>query len=354
MYLAEFSASPTLRVVDVDTGVVTSSTPLSIVLPTDFASSPDGGLFATTYTSLYQVNPSTGASTLIGSPSIGSIVGLEFDCAGGAYVVTDSGNFASIDLGTGQAQLIDSYQVTFSGDITTQGGGVFFATFNSAGGSSLARIDVLPNGSNFQDLGVAVPGASLLGLDFDGFGRLIASDNNSPLGGLHEITGFNTAGPLGSQLLTSVPGLNGSIAGIASFLASGQQQVYCNAAPNSCGTIPTLTVNGVASASDTSGFLLTASNLPGQTYAALFMTISGRTSQPFGMGTLCLTQPRPVQVMWTNGSPGQCDGFVAVDVNSLISPSFLDLPGQLVQCQFISRDGQSAVLTQALEFSVCN
>lgn len=355
MWLAEFSGSPRLRLVDVDSGSVSSSVPLALAHPTDFATSPGGGLYATTGSSLYQVDPSTGATTLVGSPGIGYLVGLEFDCAGGAFVVTDSGNFASIGLGTGQAQLIDSYQVNFSGDITTQGGGVFYATFESALASRLARITVHPSGTTFQDLGVPVPGVRLLGLDFDGFGRLIASDDRGGSGGLHEISGYNAGGMLSSQQLSSVPGLNnGPIAGIASFLASGHQERYCSAAPNSCGTVPMLTVNGVASASNAAGFVLTASNLPGQTFAALFMTVTGRASQPFGLGTLCLDQPRPVQVQWTNGNLGQCNGHMSVDVNALNAPSFLNVAGQLVQCQFISRDGQSAVLTEALEFSICN
>jgi hypothetical protein len=354
VYLAEYSGSPTLRVVDVDTAVVSLAVPLQLAWPTDFASAPDGRLYATTASRLYTIDPANGQAALVGDMQLTDVVGLEFDCGGGGFIVTWSGHFASIDLQTGATQVIDSYPVTFSGDVATRGFDEFFATFNGAGESHLARIEVTPGGTVFTDLGVPVPGRRLLGLDFDGFGRLIASDESNPGGQLHEILGWGGAGPVQSLPLVTVSGLNSGIAGIASFVASGQQQEYCVASTNSCGTTPTLTASGLASATATSGFVLSAHDLPGQRFAALLLSTAGRTSVPFGSGTLCLQAPSFVAVQRASGTAGLCDGVVSVDVNALAGPTFLDQPGTLVQAQFLGRDGASAALTQAIEFSICD
>jgi hypothetical protein len=352
VYLAEYTNAPTLRVVDVDTGAVSLSVPLQLALPTDFASSPDGGLFATTATKLHIIDPQTGQSGVVGDLQLSNVVGLEFDCAGGAFAVTFGGQFASVDVQTGAGQVIDSYPVQFSGDVTTRGLDEFYATFDVGSESHLARIELIPNGTLFTDLGAPVPGKRILGLDFDGFGRLVASEDSAG-GQIHEILGWGGAGPATSIPLVAVSGLNGSIAGIASFVASGQQQEYCSASTNSCGTTPTLVASGLASATASSGFVLSAQNLPGQRYGALLLTTAGRASVPFGAGTLCLQAPSVVAVQRTSGTPGQCDGVLSVDINALTSPSFLDQPGTIVQAQFLARDGVSAAFTKALEFSIC-
>ncbi|MEM8713887.1 MAG: hypothetical protein AAGG01_23330, partial [Planctomycetota bacterium] len=219
VYLAEFSNNSTLRVVDIDTGVVSDSVTLQLNSPTDFASSPDGAIYATTTSRLHQVDPSTGMASLTGSPGVGgAIVGLEFDCDGGAFIVTSSGVFASVDLSTGQGTPIENFPVAFSGDITTRGGGVFYATFEGVSESRLARIDTSTTPPTFLDLGIPVAGRRLLGLDFDGLGRLIASDDQRSPGNLYEISGFDVGGSLSSALRASVPNLTGPIAGIASFV----------------------------------------------------------------------------------------------------------------------------------------
>jgi hypothetical protein len=138
--------------------------------------------------------------------------------------------------------------------------------------------------------------------------------------------------------------------------------MYCAPSTNSAGTQPTMVTTGIASATATSGFTLAAGNVAGQRPVALFMTNSGRASIPFGGGTFCLSQPVRAVVFLANGTAGQCNGSVSIDLNTYARglmpgypnpPSYLSQPGTLVQCQFVGRDAGVPLLSGALEFSIC-
>lgn len=360
-YVAEYSTAPTLRIFDVDTGVVHHQVALQLSFPTDFATAPNGDLYASSSTSLFKIDTATGSATLVGNTGLNQVVGLEFNCSGGAVLVTASGQLATVNVSTGQAQVVASTGYGFSGDIATQGNSIYYASFNSGGGSRLARIDLGGSPPTSTDVGVISSTDRVLGLDFDGLGRLIASNDTNP-GHFYSLS--NLSGPISVLVLGSTTGtaMNGPIAGISSVIASGQQQSYCSPSLNSCGTSPTLVASGVPSASAPSGFALAAVNIAGQRPIGLFFTTAGRASVPFGSGTWCLQAPHSVIVLHANGTTGLCDGQVSIDFNAYARglvggypnpPAFLSQPGTLVQCQFIGRDSPLPLLTQALEFSIC-
>ena len=97
----------------------------------------------------------------------------------------------------------------------------------------------------------------------------------------------------------------------------------------------------------------------------LLYTDAGRGSAPFAGGTLCLANgpvKRALAVFDTTGTPGQCDGALALDVNAFAAGALggnplpsLSVPGTQVNCQFWGRDTPgNALLTDALEYTVCD
>ena len=364
VYAAEFSSQPRLRIWDVDTGVSIGNVALTgLVLPTDFASAPDGAVYAVTHTSLRRIDPLTGGNTTVASLTSlpGATVGLDFTCEGGAVVVTSTGSLGAVDVLSGQVQLLAQFPFGFAGDVATVGGDIYYAAVNASGGSRLARLDLSGATPTSLDLGVIVPGRNVFGLDFDGFGRLIATDDALP-GRFWHVS--NLGGPLTVTFLsdTSSVSLNGPIAGIATRIASGQQQQYCNPSSTSCGATPTLSVSGIASASASSGFTLSATNVRAGVPIALWYSVGPRTSTPFGAGSLCLSAPRfctpPAR---TSSAGAACDGSYSIDLNTFarglsggVPQPFLSQAGVVVRCQFVGRDPSTLILTEALEFSICN
>jgi hypothetical protein len=140
---------------------------------------------------------------------------------------------------------------------------------------------------------------------------------------------------------------------------------YCTAKLNSCGTLPMISAAGAPSASDSSSFLVTGSNTRALKFGLLLYTDSGRGNLPFSGGTLCIANTavkRSVAVADTTGTPGQCDGTLAIDMNAFAAGALggnplpsLTVPGTQVNCQFWGRDtiANGALLTDALEYFVC-
>jgi len=362
-YMAEYDGAPTLRTIQVDTGTVLNSVPLNLTNPTDFATAPSGELYASTSTKLYKITTATGAATEVGSFGMTSVVGLEFNCAGGAVLVTSGGRVATVNMQTGLATMLIDTTFGFSGDIATQGSGIYYASYDNSSGSRLAKITITGTTATVVDAGFRHPSKRFLGLDFDTQGRLIASDDDAQTCTFYSISNYASGAPtliaLGNT--GNLP-LTAPIAGLSSVIASGQQTMYCAPSTNSAGTQPTMVTTGIASATANSGFTLAAGNVAGQRPVALFMTNSGRASIPFGGGTFCLSQPVRAVVFLANGTAGQCNGSVSIDLNTYARglmpgypnpPSYLSQPGTLVQCQFVGRDAGVPLLSGALEFSIC-
>jgi hypothetical protein len=138
---------------------------------------------------------------------------------------------------------------------------------------------------------------------------------------------------------------------------------YCTAKLNSCGTLPSIDASGVASASAGSGFAVRASGAKALRAGLLLYTDQGAGNAPFQGGILCLALPvrRSVAVFDTQGTPGSCDGVLAIDMNAFAvgalggSPlAALTIPGRRIHCQFWGRDSlTSSLLSNALEYGIC-
>lgn len=147
---------------------------------------------------------------------------------------------------------------------------------------------------------------------------------------------------------------------VQAALANGN---YCAAKTNSCGTVPMITMAGVPSASATGGFIVSASNTSGGQIGLLIYSDTGAANIPFLGGNLCLANVRrTVPVNETQGTPGQCNGVLAIDMN-LFRAGFLggnpapslSVPGNTIRCQFWGRDSAASfgvLLTQGFDYVV--
>ena len=110
LYAADSNAN--LLTLNTSNGSTTSSVSVAIGVAAISVRS-DGVLFGTNSTSLYTINPTTGAATLIGSLGISGATyfDLRFDTSGHLYFTSDSGSTAtlySINTTSGAATLIGS------------------------------------------------------------------------------------------------------------------------------------------------------------------------------------------------------------------------------------------------------
>lgn len=142
---------------------------------------------------------------------------------------------------------------------------------------------------------------------------------------------------------------------------------YCAAKVNSLGCTPAIGFGGVSSASATSGFAVTVSNVLNNTSGILIMSVSGRATTAFGGGTLCLRAPilrSPVLATGGTSGPANCSGSVTFDLNAFaagfaggVPHPLLSVPGTVVDCQLWSRDAgfappNNVSLSDALEYVV--
>ena len=139
---------------------------------------------------------------------------------------------------------------------------------------------------------------------------------------------------------------------------------YCSAGitTNSCAA--TMAGSGLASASATSGFTLSATQVEGNRLGLLFYGLSGRDALPWAPGSsslLCVkspTQRMPAQN--SGGASGSCQGVLATDWNAFRAANSNSLgspiaAGQQVQAQAWFRDPSAprgTNLSNALEFTV--
>ena len=140
---------------------------------------------------------------------------------------------------------------------------------------------------------------------------------------------------------------------------------YCNGGFSASGCTCRLFASGVASASYTTGFTVTAQSLEGQKDGLFFYGQNGQQMAPWGNGTSFQCVVPPVKRGGTlsgNGTPGACDGLVAQDLNALWcpicpKPNHAPIPGRPLQIQFWYRDplntsNQSTSLSNAIEVDV--
>ncbi len=147
-------------------------------------------------------------------------------------------------------------------------------------------------------------------------------------------------------------------------LAAIGQGNFCAPKMNSCGTLPMITMTGFPSATATSGFTVTGSNMAGLALGVLVYSDQGSANLPFLGGSLCINNHRrAVGVVDTLGTSGQCNGSISIDMNSFRAgllggdplPS-LSIPGTTVHCQYWGRDTANTfgvLLSGAFKYFVC-
>jgi hypothetical protein len=165
----------------------------------------------------------------------------------------------------------------------------------------------------------------------------------------------------------AIPGAPTGLA-IGNAMALPSPEVYCTAKLNSLGCIPAIGSSGQASASQTSGFIVTGANTRNQRAGLLLYGSTGRAANAFQGGTLCVRSPirrTPGQSSGGSALPvNDCSGVYAIDMNGFAAGSLggnpaaaLRVPGTQVQCQWWGRDPgfpapSNSTLTDALEYMV--
>ena len=143
--------------------------------------------------------------------------------------------------------------------------------------------------------------------------------------------------------------------------------VYGVSTPTSAGCVPEIAFEGVPSASDDSGFTISASELPNQKPGMLFYGLSGAGDLPFFGGTKWVAAPNyRTPLVSSGGTPSpvvDCTGSFAIDMNAFAAGALggnphpdLSLVGQQVNAQFWGRDPgalpHGVFLTNAVEYVV--
>jgi hypothetical protein len=133
---------------------------------------------------------------------------------------------------------------------------------------------------------------------------------------------------------------------------------YCTGKVNSQGCTPAVAFSGTPSASGSSPFTVSASNLINNKNGLFFYSTHGPLGAPFQGGFLCVKAPIErtlVQQSGGNAPPNDCSGTMTFDLNAWIATG-LDpnlVAGVRVNGQFWARDPASpstTSLSNAIEF----
>ncbi len=138
---------------------------------------------------------------------------------------------------------------------------------------------------------------------------------------------------------------------------------YCTAKVNSNGCTPTIGWSGAPSASASSGFSISATNVLNNKSGLFFYSSNGQQAAPFQGGTLCVKLPlKRTALQSSNGNPppNDCSGSYSIDFNEYVA-SGVDpalVAGSTIDGQYWARDpGFSAPnntsLSNALHVTLC-
>lgn len=218
----------TLYDVDPSTGALSNPRSTGIGNAIGLALGPDGYLYAVTTSpnpKLYKIHPTTGASTLIGSLGLsGSLLegDLAFDPNGTLYGISNQIKFFTVDLNTGAATLLPSvgnYNADYS-YLAFHSNGTLYALDNGASAGLFPNLwqtvdpstgSILTSQSKSYSMGPAG------GMDFDGIsGKFLLIDSKfsgSTAPGSNSLYKVDLSG---NRTLVGSLGQSGAFAGLAS------------------------------------------------------------------------------------------------------------------------------------------
>ncbi len=364
-YVTTRGANPQLLTINPATAAVLSSVPIAGATWLQGGLADDGtflyaidGPVDGLSDRLLRINPASGAATVVGNTGFDwSLRACDFErYSGTLYAINDANRMYTVDLATGAAA---SYQQLFGGGLDTL---TAFAISpnNEAFGSDISdttlyRINMFSEFTIW--LGNGSIGAGFSDIAFDSAGALWGIKAGGGIYGIDRQAG-QTAFIVGSP----------DWAGIA-FRWDCRTTFYCAGKVNSLGCTPTMSTQGVSSASAGWGYYIRATAVRNNTIGLLLYSTSGRAAVPFVGGTLCLAAPvRRALGINSGGTPppaANCSGVFDFDMNWFAtgglggnpSPA-LWIAGTQVNCQFWGRDQgfappNNAMLSNALEYVVC-
>jgi hypothetical protein len=137
---------------------------------------------------------------------------------------------------------------------------------------------------------------------------------------------------------------------------------YCTAGTTTHNCNASMSAVGVPSASASSGFVITCSNIEGQKFGLMFYGVSGPTALPWGNGTSFLCVKPPTQRLLQQSSGGTanaCNGSMSNDFNAYAAanPTSVGMPrfaGEVVDIQTWFRDPpapKTTNLSNGLQFT---
>jgi hypothetical protein len=119
----------------------------------------------------------------------------------------------------------------------------------------------------------------------------------------------------------------------------------CPPKVNSAGCTPAIAWSGAPIVGQTSGFVVSCSNILTNKNGVLFYGLNGSASIPFQGGTLCVAGPQKRTQVVNSGGTGGCTGVLHIDFSAYshgllggTPPAALLVPGTTVHMQWWSRD----------------
>jgi len=346
-----------LVTVDVATGLATPVGPLGFdavqALAFDphtdtlYGSDPQSGQLLT-------IDTQTGAATAVGPTGFTYIRSLAYDPVGDVLYGSNASVLVTLDTTTGNATAVGPFGYT----------GIWSLAFDPAtntlyganqSGDDLLTIDTTTGAGTVVG---ALGSKKVFGLAFDSnAGTLYGSDKETNrLLVIDQTTGAGTAvGPFAYF----------DEGAAYAFALSFEPETFCTAGTSASGCMATMAAMGQASATASSGFVLSATSVEGDKDGLFFYGANGRQANPWGNGTsfVCVIPPRARGGLMVGvGASGTCQGSFALDLNArwcptCPKPTHNPGPGALMQAQLWYRDplntsNQTSSMSDALEFLV--
>lgn len=310
---------------------------------------------------LYTMNLTTGATTLVGTIPINTVISVAFDPTTGLLYgnsLAPPFGLYTIDTVTCAAALVGAFGQQRRALAFAASGQLYGFTFDGR----LLTVDKT-TGANVIVGGGGATLSVVSDATFTADGKLYASDYD---GSLHDIalaTGLET--PVGTT------GLGSGLLGIVGENnCTGVPTTYCTAKVNSLFCTPSIGSSGTPSATALSGFTLSTINVINNKPGLYLYTNAGQAAVAFQGGLRCVNVPlkRSVPINSAGSAPpNNCTGNYSIDFNAfghgqLVPPGtpapYLLIAGTVVDAQCWGRDNgfvapNNSTLSNGLEFTIC-